>query len=497
MNSPVNPVLFMTPGLFEIVLEGVPDAILVADQDERIALVNRNAETLFGYSRTELIGKPLAMLVPGRFRDSHVRHVVAFHAHPQARPMGAGRDLYGLRKDGSEIPIEIGLNPIETPVGVITVASIIDITERQRAEEPQQQMAALVESAEDAILIKSLDGIVRSWNPGAQRLLGYRAEEIIGQPVTRLLPVDRQDEESMIIARIKDGQRVDHFETVRRRKDGSYLDVSLTISPIRNRAGLVIGASKIMRDTSERKRREDDLRRSNLELQQINKELDDFVYTASHDLRAPLTAVSALAQWILDDDNTLSAESRDRLALILARIERMKRLLNDIRAYARAGRLAEVSGPPMTAAALVADIVTTSHVPAGFSVRCDSSMEVVEITRVPLQQILHNLIGNAIKHHDHPAGNVAISVDSSALSYRFSVTDDGPGVPEEYRQSIFEMFKTLKPRDEVEGSGMGLALVRKLVGRMGGQCGVEAALPRGARFWFDWPRSGQPTAGAT
>jgi signal transduction histidine kinase len=275
------------------------------------------------------------------------------------------------------------------------------------------------------------------------------------------------------------------------------LDVSLTISPIRNRAGLVIGASKIMRDTSERKRREDDLRRSNLELQQINKELDDFVYTASHDLRAPLTAVSALAQWILDDDNTLSAESRDRLAPILARIERMKRLLNDIRAYARAGRLAEVSGPPMTAAALVADIVTTSHVPAGFSVRCDSSMEVVEITRVPLQQILHNLIGNAIKHHDHPAGNVAISVDSSALSYRFSVTDDGPGVPEEYRQSIFEMFKTLKPRDEVEGSGMGLALVRKLVERMGGQCGVEAALPRGARFWFDWPKSGQATAAAS
>jgi PAS domain S-box-containing protein len=367
-----------------------------------------------------------------------------------------------------------------------------DITERKRAEEVQQRITALVEFADDAIVTKGLDGVVRSWNPAAERLLGYRAEEIIGQPVTRLLPEDRQEEETMILDRLRRGERISHFETIRRRKDGSLVQVSLSISPIRDHAGIIVAASKIMRDITERKRAEDELRRSNAELQQRNKELDDFVYTASHDLRAPLTAVSKVAQWILDDDGALTAESRARLALIQGRIERMKLLLNDIRDYTRAGKFSEPSGPPLSASALVADVAATSYVPTGFSIRCDPSLEAVQVSRVPLEQVLHNLIGNAIKHHDRGTGIVTVSVESSGPRLRFSVIDNGPGIPEEYRDVIFEMFKTLKPRDAIEGSGMGLALVRKIVGRMGGKCGIEAAIGRGAKFWFDWPKSGQP-----
>jgi signal transduction histidine kinase len=152
--------------------------------------------------------------------------------------------------------------------------------------------------------------------------------------------------------------------------------------------------------------------------------------------------------------------------------------------------VAEPSGTPLTAAALVADVAGMAHVADGFSIRCDASLESVQVTRVPLEQVLHNLITNAIKHHDRTTGIVTVSVESSGPRLRFSVTDDGPGIPDEYREAIFEMFKTLKPRDEVEGSGMGLALVRKIVSRMGGNCGMEAARGRGASFWFDWPRSG-------
>lgn len=481
---------------FELIVEGVPSAILIADRRRQIVFANRNTEALFGYRREELIGQCVEMLVPARYRAQHAHDVETFLTAPTARSMGAGRDLFGVCKNGREVPIEIGLNPVETPEGLLTLASIIDISERRRAESAQQEMAALVESADDAILTKSLDGIVRSWNPAAERLLGYRADEMIGQPLTRLLPDDRRDEETMILERIGRGQRVVHFETVRRRRDGSLVDVSLTISPIRSRNGIVIGASKIMRDISERKRQENDLRRRNAELQQLNKELDDFVYTASHDLRSPLNGIGSVVQWILDDDTSLAGESRSRLSLIQGRLERMKALLNDIRDFARAGQLTAPSGTTMTAADLVAEVLNTSHIPPGFSVSGAADLERIQVTRIPLEQILHNLIGNAIKHHDQPTGHVTVSAEVNGQWHRFWVVDDGPGVPEPYRDVVFEMFKTLKSRDEVEGSGMGLALVRKLVERMGGHCGVEGATIRGARFWFDWPRTEESVKGA-
>jgi PAS domain S-box-containing protein len=357
----------------EFIVEGVPVALLMVDQDGRISLVNRNTETLFGYSRAELIDEPLELLVPRRFRGLHAAQVSTYLEAPTQRRMGAGRELFGRRKNDTEMPIEIGLNPIRTAEGIFTLASVIDITERERSER--------------------------------------------------------------------------------------------------------------------------ELRRSNAELAQTNIELDNFVSIASHDLRAPLTGISSIVQWILEDDRALALESRERLGLIRGRIERMKQLLTDIRDYARNDRDAVSSGTLASAATLVANVAAMAHVPPGFSIRGDSSLESVQVQRVPLEQVLLNLVNNAIKHHDRQAGTVTVSVQHTAPWLRFSVIDDGPGIPEEYRESIFEMFKTLKPRDEVEGSGMGLALVRKIVGRMGGRCGVDSATKRGAHFWFEWPPIGRPPRG--
>jgi len=368
-----------------------------------------------------------------------------------------------------------------------------DVSAIKRSEAQQQHLVALVASADDAILSKDLAGKVLSWNPGAQQLLGYDAAEIIGQPGSRLLPEDRKDEELAILDQIRRGQRVAHFETVRRRKDGSLVDVSLTMSPIRNGAGEIVAASKIMRDITERKRHADELERSNSELVQANRELDEFVYTASHDLRSPLTGVGSVVHWILEDDATLSPETRARLSLIQGRLGRMQQLLTDVRDFARAGRDTIAAGPVLSAAALIAEIADTLHVPAGFRVTSDPSLQSVRVSRMPLQQVLHNLISNAIKHHDRATGTITVTAEPRGQWIRFWVSDDGPGIPGEYHEVVFEMFRTLKPRDAVEGSGMGLALVRKLVGRMGGNCGIERSPGRGTRFWFDWP-AGQPTA---
>lgn len=377
---------------------------------------------------------------------------------------------------------------VSTVAIALTVSALhaVDLR-RERAEVIQQEMMALVASTDDTILTKGLDGVVRSWNPAAERLLGYRADEMVGRAINVLIPDDRQDEESTILEQVRRGERVSHFETIRRRKDGSLVDVSLTISPILDNAGTVVGASKIMRDITERKRVQDELRRMNEDLGVKNKELDDFVHTASHDLRSPLNGVETLVHWIMDDDGALSAESRARLTLISGRIERMKKLLSDIRDYARAGQFSALTGERSTASALVAEVAATVDARAGISIRSDPSLEGVQVSRVPLEQVLHNLIGNAIKHHDRETGVVTVSVERRGQRLRFFVIDDGPGVPEEFRALIFEMFKTLKPRDEVEGSGMGLAIVRKIVGRMGGNCGIESADGCGARFWFDWP----------
>jgi PAS domain S-box-containing protein len=488
MKAPVVPLALQSVNWFELIVEGAPDAILMADSSGRIVLINRSAEILFGYPRMELIGQPLELLVPRRFRDRHPELVADFFAAPQARAMGAGRELFGLRKDGSEVPIEIGLNPIETPLGLFTLASIIDITERKRAEE---RFRLVVEAAPNAMLMADRDRRITLVNRSAEILFGYPRTELIGQPLELLVPQRFRDRHPELVANFFAAPQARAMGAGRElfglRKDGSEVPIEIGLNPIETPLGLFTLASII--DITERKRTENELRRSNAELEKMNAELDDFVYTASHDLRSPLNGVSTVVQWILHDDAALTAESRARLALIQGRIERMKRLLNDIRDYARAGQPAELSGEAVFAAALVADVAATSHVPDGFSIRCDPSLEEVHVDRVPLEQVLHNIIGNALKHHDGKRGTVTVSVESGGPRLRFSVIDDGPGIPEAYRETIFEMFKTLQPRDAVEGSGMGLALVRKIVERMGGRCGVGAAEGRGCHFWFDWPRN--------
>ena len=238
---------------FRLVVEAAPSAMLVIGTDGLIDMVNTQAELVFGYPRSELLGKPVEMLVPERFRRNHPGLRNAFLADPQARPMGAGRELYGLKKCGSEFPIEIGLNPIETDEGIIVLSAIVDITERKQKQMAAAYLAAIVDSSDDAIIGKDLTGIIRSWNRGAEAIFGYRAGEVIGQPIRLLFPPDRLDEADLILDQTKRGERTKHYESVRRCKDGRDIPVSLTVSPIRDARGAVVGGSKILRDISERR----------------------------------------------------------------------------------------------------------------------------------------------------------------------------------------------------------------------------------------------------
>jgi len=244
---------------FRGLLEAAPDAMVIVDDMGTIRLVNAQTEALFGYQREELLGQPVELLIPGRFRAHHIRHRDGYAANRQVRPMGAGLELHGLRRDGTEFPVEISLSPLETADGLLVSAAVRDVSDRRRAEERINELAALVESSQDAILAKTLDGHITYWNAAAQRLYGYARDDVMGRHVSLLAPSERRHEIDALMDQLRDGERVEHFETLRLTRSGGLLDVDITLWPTRSPDGAVIGACAIVRDISDRKRAEAEL----------------------------------------------------------------------------------------------------------------------------------------------------------------------------------------------------------------------------------------------
>ena len=261
-----DPSALMSPPLrvrktmqYRALLQTAPDAIVVVNQFGTIVLVNAQAERLFGYRRAELIGKAAEILVSEHFRRQHSEQHSRFLVAPGERPIGAGLELFGLRKDGSEFPAEIRLSTLDTKGGVLVSSAIRDISERRRTEEDLRRLASIVECSDDAIVGKTTEGIITSWNAGAERIYGYSAKEAIGQHNSMLVPSDRLDEIPQMLKRLKRGETIDHFETVRLRKDGNEIQVEITESPIRDALEAIVGASTIGRDISMRKEAENKL----------------------------------------------------------------------------------------------------------------------------------------------------------------------------------------------------------------------------------------------
>ena len=270
--------------LFRRLLEAAPDGIVAVDHGGHIALANAEAERLFGYGPGDLVGRPIEALVPDHLRGAHARHRTGYHAEARTRPMGLGLELAGRRRDGSAFPAEISLSPLQTDAGPLVIGVVRDVTERERTE-AARALAAIVEASDDAIIGKTLDGTITSWNPAAERMYGWTAEEMIGRPIAGLVPPDRAEELPAIFERLRRGERVEHFETVRVTKDGRRLDVSVSISPIADSSGAVTGAAAIARDVTARKQAEG--------IQRFLAEAGD-VLASSLDYEATLATVARL-----------------------------------------------------------------------------------------------------------------------------------------------------------------------------------------------------------
>jgi PAS domain S-box-containing protein len=350
---------------FRLFVESSPNAMLMTNADGVIEMVNGQTERTFGYSRDELLGQSIERLVPERFRSHHAGLRSSFFVTRQPRPMGAGRDLFGLRRDGVEFPVEIGLSPIETDEGILVLSVVVDITARRQIEQEKEQQ--------------------------------------------------RQ------------------------------------------------------------------------ELERSNADLESFAYVASHDLKAPLRAISHLAEWIEEDvAATASTDTSDNLRLLRGRVTRLQGLLDGLLAYARVGRTSD-DAEDIDVAEMVSEIVALLAPPPGFVVSCEGPMPAIRTHRVPLRAVLENLIANGVKHHDRAEGRISVSMRLEDGVAEFRVNDDGPGIAPRFHERIFVIFQTLASRDDVESSGIGLAIVKKRIENHGGRIWVESAPPiRGTTFAFTW-----------
>jgi len=470
--------------------------VVITDPQGKITFVNDKFCAISQYTRDELLGQDHRIINSGHHSKAFIRDLWTTISHGKVWH----GEIKNKAKDGSFYWVDTTIVPFLDEQGKPRqyVAIRTDITERKQAEVELSRLAVLVKSSDDAIVGKTLAGIVATWNPGAEKIFGYAAAEAVGRPALMLYPPEGEMEEARILAQIARGESVQHFETVRVRKDGKRIDVSVTLSPITAGDGQIIGAVMIARDITERKRAEQVIHQLNTtleyrvvertaQLEAANRELEAFSYSVSHDLRAPLRAVNGLAGIVLEDFGAqLPEEGRRYLQRIRDSGDRMGELIDDLLEFARLSRL-PLNRRTVDMAQLVQNVLgdlRPSHEGRPIEFRIDA-LPACNGDAALLKQVWVNLLSNALKYsRGRTPAAIEIGFRDEAGEPIYFVRDNGTGFDMKYAHKLFGVFQRLHRAEDFEGTGVGLAIVRRIVQRHGGRVWAVAEENRGATFYF-------------
>jgi PAS domain S-box-containing protein len=466
-----------------LVLESMIEGISVSDENGNLLYTNQAEDQIFGRARGELIHQ---QLVRRNISNEKIAQTIN-ETNERLRITGCWEgEFINRRNDGALLTTFVRVTELEYDGKKYRVRVQEDVTERKLAEVAQFYAAAIVESSDDAIIGKTLQGIITSWNKGAERLFGYTASEIIGLPISTLIPPDRQQEEVEILERLRRGERIEHFETVRLRKDGRSVDVSITISPIKDSSGRIIGASKVARDIGERKQADAEMeellmreKAARAEAQAANRSKDAFISLVSHELRSPLNSILGYNR-ILRSKPHDAEQVRLTCEIIERNARTQLRLLEDLLDTARmiSGKLRLDKRPinivPVLAAAfdVMRPVAETKSIE--LTMHCGLKTGIVNGDAVRLQQVIGNLLSNAIKFTPN-GGRVELRLERGDGEIRIIVSDTGKGIEPDFLPYIFDRNSQADSSGSQRhgGLGLGLALVKHLVEQHGGM--IKAA----------------------
>jgi PAS domain S-box-containing protein len=477
------------------ILDLAYDGIFLLALDGTILFWNRGAEEMYGWRREQALGRISHELLRTSFPMplEEMMEVLLSEGHWTG-------ELVHTTRDGKELIVSarwaLERDYAGRPSGILEI--VRDITQKRTAEREQARLAALVESSYDAVISKSPDGIIQTWNPGAERLYGYSREEVVGKSINIIVPADRADEELLILGRVRAGERTPAFDTVRIRKDGTPVDVSLTVFPIRDSSQRVIGASHVARDITMRKRFESEIRALNEslerrvearthELAEANQELESFSYSVSHDLRAPVRAIDGFSRLVLEESGSkLDEKAKERLQRIRAATLRMGQLIDALLDLSRLSRteLRQERVGLSTLAVHICNELERTAPGRKATFRIEPGLTAYGDPRL-IRALIENLIGNAFKFTagaDHAV--IEFGETDEGGQRAFYVRDNGVGFDMQYAGQLFAPFQRLHGREEFEGTGIGLATAHRIVTRHGGRIWADAAPGKGATFYF-------------
>ncbi len=470
----------------DAIVENIPNMVFVKDAD-RLAFMrfNRAGEVLLGVPSTELLGKNDYDFFPEdeaaffQAKDRETLNAGKLVEIPE-EPIQTARGLRTLRT--KKVPIA---DPDGTPRYLLGISE--DITEFKAGEEARARLASIVADSADAIIGRTLEGEVTSWNRSAERMFGYTAEEMLGQPVSILFPDRLRDEETLITESCKKGERLEPYETVRRCKDGREIEVSVTTSPVLDSSGRMIGMSTIARDITELKRTQRQLVRAKEATEAANRELDAFSHSVAHDLRAPLRSIDGFSHAVLEDyASLLDTQGQKYLGFVREAAQNMAQLIDDMLVLSRVTR-SELQREQVDLSALANGVLerlrrddperqVDASVQAGLEVDGDARL---------LTVAFNNLLGNAWKF-TKKRERARIEFGASCVEDRLTyfVRDNGAGFDMNYANKLFRVFERLHSSTEFEGTGVGLATVQRIIGRHGGRVWAEGSVDAGASFYF-------------